>query len=569
MNPPAKRRSGLTLDHVWIFAAVAFIALRALLTPIPPNDFWWHMATGRLIVESGQIPMADSFSYTRAGEPFYNQSWLGQLLMYGLYRLGGAPLVIMFQAALLAGAYGLLLRLCLRRCGRLRLSAGFLLIATMPASFDNWIVRPQTYALALFIAYLYLLDGWMSGSRKTRNRAEDTNTKGAEDTNTKRAEDTNTKGAEDTNTKRAGGANAGGANAGGAKLLPRQLWLLPILGVIWVNLHGSFVLGGALIGLTFVGEGLRRFVADRREARAWARRPVGRPEDVLERPSPPARPPLRQLLLAGALTGAAWLVNPGGLQVLGYVRNLLGSSAVTQLVTEWAPQTVRDPNGVIFFVFVMLGVLLLAYAPRRPDPLDMLLAGVFFWLALGAVRNNIWFIAVATPLLVDQLASWAPRDERPAFQGAPAINAALAGLIGLMLLLALPWVKPTLGLPPELGDLLSPETPVAAVGFLRADPQPPGRLFHEMSYGSYLIWADPRQKVWADPRIELYPLEQWLDYQRLSGGVSAESLLGKYQIDGLLLSNKNQEALVEYAQARPQEWEQRYADEETTYFVRR
>jgi hypothetical protein len=255
--------------------------------------------------------------------------------------------------------------------------------------------------------------------------------------------------------------------------------------------------------------------------------------------------------------------------VLGYVRNLLGSSAVTQLVTEWAPQTVRDTGGVIFFIFVIVGVLLLAYAPRRPDPVEMLVAGVFFWLALGAVRNNIWFIAVATPLLADQLASWLPRDEAPAFQGAPAINAALAGVVGLLLLLALPWVKPALGLPPEVGDLLAPDTPVAAVEFLRADSQRPARLFHEMSYGSYLIWADPEQKVWADPRIELYPLEQWLDYQRLSGGINVDELLAKYRIDGLLLRNKSQEALVEYAQARPQVWEQRYADEETTYFVRR
>ncbi|MEI7771506.1 MAG: hypothetical protein WCI67_16055 [Chloroflexales bacterium] len=531
---PARPGAGLTLDKVWIFAAVAFIALRALLTPIPPNDFWWHMATGRLIVERGQIPAADSFSYTRAGEPFYNQSWLGQLLMYGLYQLGGLPAVILAQAALLAGTYGLLLRLCVRRTGRLRLCVAFLLMATMPASFDNWIVRPQTYALPLFVAYLYVLDRWRSGSRW-------------------------------------GAAAAAGSRgiSGGVWATAAPLLWLPVLGVIWVNLHGSFVLGGALIGLTFVGEGLRRLVSDRREEWAWAHRPVGRAEDVLGRPPAANRPPLRQLFLAGALTGAAWLINPGGLQVLGYVRNLLGSSAVTQLVTEWAPQTVRDTGGVIFFIFVIIGVLLLAYAPQRPDPVGMLVAGAFFWLALGAVRNNIWFIAAATPLLADQLASWIPRDEAPAFQGAPAINAALAGVVGLLLLLALPWVKPTLGLPPEVGGLLSPETPVAAAEFLRADPRRPARLFHEMSYGSYLIWADPGQKVWADPRIELYPLGQWLDYQRLSGGVSVDELLAKYAIDGLLLSNKSQESLVAYARARPQAWEQRYADEEATYFVRR
>lgn len=90
-----------TLDHVWLFTAIALIALRPLLTPIPPHDFWWHMATGQFIVETGQIPSVDQFSYTQAGQPFYNQSWLAQILMYGIYRLGGLPLVLIIKRLLL------------------------------------------------------------------------------------------------------------------------------------------------------------------------------------------------------------------------------------------------------------------------------------------------------------------------------------------------------------------------------------------------------------------------------------------------------------------------------------
>ncbi|WP_129631537.1 hypothetical protein [Candidatus Oscillochloris fontis] len=495
----------VTLDHVWIFAALAFIALRALLTPIQPQDFWWHMATGKIIVETGQIPTVDSFSYTQAGQPFYNQSWLGQVLMYGLYQIGGPALLVIVQAALLAATYGLLLRICVERTQRLRLSVIFLLLATMPASFDNWIVRPQTYALSLFIIYLYVLDGWRRANPGYR----------------------------------------------------WQLWLLPALAVVWVNLHGSFVLGGGMIGLTFGAEWLRRLVVDVGQRRAGSVA-VAEP-----------RAPLGPLFLSGVLTGAAWLLNPGGFAVLGYVRNLLGSSAVTRLVTEWAPQTVRSTNGVIFFLFVIVGVVVLAYAPRRVNPVDLFLSGVFFWLALGAVRNNLWFIAVATPMVVVQLASWLPRNERPVFQGATAINSVLVGMIGLMVVMSLPWFKPYLGLPPAVGAVISPETPVAAVAFLAQEPERPARLFHDMSYGSYLIWALPKQRVWADPRIELYPLEQWIDYQFFGSGANMEELLARYQIDAMLLSNKNQSTLIEYAQAHPEVWEQRYADDEATYFVRR
>ncbi len=504
----------LTLDSVWIGAVVVFIALRALLTPAPPHDLWWHMATGRLITTTGAIPTVDSFSYTQAGEVFYNQSWLAQLLMYGLYQLGGLELMTVFQAVLLAGTYGLLLWFCIRRTGAIRLSAAIILGMTMPASFDNWTIRPQTYALPLFVIYLIVLTEWRAGRRAS-------------------------------------------------------LWLLPVLAAIWVNLHGSFVLGGALVALAFIGEMMSRLIGNWREANAWAQRPIGVAEDVLTRPDPPKLPPLRELFITGVLVGTAWLLNPGGFQVIGYVRNLIGSSPVTQIVTEWSPMTIRDPNGVIFFLFVTIGVAILAYAKRTPNLTEMLWTGAFFWLALSAVRNNIWFTAVATPLFIVQAASMLPKARLARFQGTPVLNGAILALLSLCLLICLPWIKPALGLPPELGALTSSDTPIAGVEALRSDPARPERLFHDLPYGSYLIWAAPEQLVWIDPRIELYPLEQWRHYQALSTGQRTEELLTQYAIDGLLLSTTQQSGLVEYVREHPEQWPIRYEDADTVYAVKR
>ncbi|HEU5090108.1 MAG TPA: hypothetical protein VFT99_21785, partial [Roseiflexaceae bacterium] len=312
---------GLTLDQVWVAAALILLALRPLLTPIPPHDFWWHLATGRLMVQQGHIPAVDTFSFTRAGEPFFNQSWLAQLLMYGLFSAGGLPLVLIAQALVVVVAYGLLLRLCILRTGRTRLSVALLLLTTMPLSFDNWTVRPQTYAFPLFVAMLTIL---------TEFRLKRSN----------------------------------------------RLWLLPVLMAAWVNIHGSFVLGIALIGITFVGEWLQAF----------------RPEPGSRR-SPVVS---RRFVLWGIGAGLATLLNPTGIGVLGYVRNLLGSSQVTNLVTEWAPPTTRDIGGIIFFLFVIITVLAMVYGRRRPGLTDLLLFLAFFWLALGAVRNIVWFGFVAT-----------------------------------------------------------------------------------------------------------------------------------------------------------------------------
>jgi len=234
-------------------------------------------------------------------------------------------------------------------------------------------------------------------------------------------------------------------------------------------------------------------------------------------------------------------------------------------VTEWAPPSVRDLNGIIFFLFVIATLLVLIYARRRPDLTDLVLLLAFLWLALGAKRNVVWLGFVATPLLAVQLATLLPARQRN-FAGSSALNGLLLGLLLLLYASALPWVKGAFW-PPEVGRLLSEDTPVAAVERLRDEAERPERLFHAMSYGSYLIWALPEQKVFIDPRIELYPLEQWEDYLALSGGYNVAELLARYRIDGLLLSQDEQEALIVAARRLPG-WELRYEDAQSAYFVR-
>ena len=511
-NPPASTtqaiqraaRFTLTLNHVWIAAALLLIALRPLLTPIPPNDFWWHLATGRIIAATGAIPTVDSFSYTRAGQPFYDQSWLAQLFMYALHQIGGVSLLIFVQALVIALAYGLLLRLCIRRTGHVRLSVGLVLLTTLPLSATNWFVRPQSYVLPIFAAFLTLLTEYRLG-------------------------------------------------------ISRRLWLLPLLMALWVNIHGSFVLGLALIGITFAGEVLKILERTKNQE----------PRTADDSPELGSRfSVLGSLAFWGILTAAVILLNPRGFAVLGYVSNLVGSNSVTALVTEWAPPTIRDIDGKIFFAFLIGCGAVFIYARRRPDLTDLLLFGTFLWLALGAGRNAVWYGFVATPLLIAQAATLrdAPGARVP-FAGSAPLNGLLIGMLTLLVVLALPWIKPALGLPPSVGALILDETPVQAVAFLRAQPERPKHLFHTEAYGSYLIWAAPEQPVFVDTRIELYSYEQWRDYINLGQANNTAALIQKYAIDGMLLSTKYQQPLIDAIRADGN-WIERYHDKQTSYFTR-
>ena len=483
-----KPRRTLDLDTTYVLIALAPIVLRALIMPVAPNDFWWHMAHGRLIWDTRSVPLVDLFSYTQNGAPFYNQSWLSQLWFYGLHQLGGLPVVVVGQAFCVALAYGLLLWLCIKRTGRKRLCVGLLLAGVMPMSFDNWQVRPQTFALPFFAAYLCILSSY-------RLR------------------------------------------------WGNYLWALPLLMAAWVNLHGSFEQGLALIAFTLFGEGirLRRNEQDALTSAQW-----------------------RTLLGWGALSLTATLLNPRGLSVYYYVHDVLRHPS-TKFSSEWAAPSLKQFSDAYFFLYLAALIVVLCIAQRkarlRPPLTDWLLALPFLLVALVSGRSIMWFGFVSLPLFTLALSYLiqapqpveSPGEEsvkQPGKQlderSATLMNGAVVLLVWLMVLLTLPWSKPALGLPPQLGSVVDPQTPVKMTAALRALPPAvrPKRLFHSEGFGSYLIWAAPEQKVFIDPRFELYPPQQWRDFNDFKRGLRLEELLQKYQFDGLMLDKKEHKNLI-------------------------
>ena len=107
--------------------------------------------------------------------------------------------------------------------------------------------------------------------------------------------------------------------------------------------------------------------------------------------------------------------------------------------------------------------------------------------------------------------------------------------------------------------MISRETPIAATDFLLAE-KPPGPIFNDIAFGSYLAWAaQPDYPVFVDPRIELYPLDVWLDYLQISAAQDGwEQRLAHYNVQTLMLSPE-QSALINAARAS-MDWTEIYAD---------
>lgn len=93
-------------------AALDLLHRRVLAGALTDLDAPWHLATGRLIVETGQVPRVDPFCFTSDGLDWVNLNWLAQWALYRAFLAWGmeGPMAIgsaAYVATLVLAAAGL------------------------------------------------------------------------------------------------------------------------------------------------------------------------------------------------------------------------------------------------------------------------------------------------------------------------------------------------------------------------------------------------------------------------------------------------------------------------------
>lgn len=493
---------------------VAVVTWMGFMHPLQRLDFWWHLKMGEVIVTTGQIPRVDLFSFTRAGQPFVYQNWLGEVLYYLVYRAGGFPLLIFFNTALLLMALGPVYDLCVKANERVRVAALSSLVAAFALGlYSN--LRPQSYSFVFFAAFYWILWRYRDGSRD-------------------------------------------------------WLWALPLLMIVWVNLHGAFVLGIGMIAIVLVAESLRRLV---RGPRA----------DTL----PPDR--LLKLGVIWGLTLAATLANPKTYRVFAYVRKLQVDPASQMFVTEWQVPDVKQMSDIlIFFGPFFVVMLVLLYARRRLNLTELSLFLTFSVLALAAIRSGIWFALIATPILARHVVDLEVPNLLAEMRGRPFIgwlvgrparrparirpvhhrlNWTILVWLALFTVVLSPWIRPGLGAGRLSTPLVEKSTPVGAMDYIASHPLH-GNIFHPQGYGDYLIWRLwPQQKSFIDGRVHLYDESFVRDYILVFRDENWESRIARYDIRYLLLPKDDELAasMIEDARAS-QNWVLLYEDDISILF---
>lgn len=523
--PPApplrgEGKSGLVtrifaLNMHQVLVSVLFIALFTMAVRVPVDtDTWWHLRSGQYIVETRGIPRTDPFSFTKAGAPWIDQSWLAQAVLYGISRWGGVPGLALLVAALVTLAFAFVYR----QCEGDRFLRAFTLVLAATVASVVWAARPQMLSFLLMAVVGYVLYRYKRACLTPPELAP-----------------------------RKGAGRSG------------LLWL-PLIFLLWVNLHAGYAAGFILLGCYLIGEVANRLL-EQRDVPALSWRDIGR--------------------LAGvaALSVLVIPLNPNGAQMLLYPFKTVNIGVLQDFIQEWASPNFHELFQQPFIWLLLAVIVALGLSRRAADITDLLLVGVFAYMGLLAGRNVALFALVAAPVVVryGDAALRELRRERLARLGIlrprpiprlSSIQAVLNSLIVALVALAAA-LKIWMALQPEtIEQALAATVPLRAAEYLR-DQRPPGPMFNSYNWGGFLIWAlYPDYRVFVDGRTDLYDDAFLRDYLKVvMARPGWEEVLARYGVNLIVIERES--VLATFLESgRPGNWRLAYSDDQAAVFVR-
>ncbi len=475
--------AGFGRDVLWLALVPLLAALAATIAPMSTVDLAYQVRAGELMLASGAVLRADPFTFTALGEPWLNQQWGAGIVFALVHGLAGWGGLVVLRAVLVAAAVGLVMagagRWLAPRSAALLALAGFIVgIASLG-------LRAQLFGIALFAAVLAIL-AW-------RDRH------------------------------------------------PRLIWAVPLVILVWGNLHGSFFLGPAAVALALV-------------------------DDLLAR-----RPGVRRLLLVLAASLVASCVTPFGPAVWGYALGIATNSEITRLITEWQRTSPLSVTGALFYASVAGAVALVWLARRRdllpPWPTLAWLAGMAL-LGAYAERGVAWWAFGAPVALAPTIAALLPTAGAPRVEprALRRLNAVVVVVLALAVVVAQPLWR---GGDPRTGpEGLLRDAPAGVAAALAGFAGPSDRAVVPQPWASWFEWAAPGVPVMVDSRVEVVPASAWTDYTTIvGGGAGALATLERIAASVVVVDPAAQSALEIALRTPGSGWRLTYDDPDGIVFV--
>jgi len=354
-------------------------------------------------------------------------------------------------------------------------------------------------------------------------------------------------------------------NVSGSK--KNRLWLLPLLMLVWVSVHGGFVLGFILLAIFWLGAGWN-----------WYKARGNRIEDSVERIAAGRR--VRSLGLVSLISVAASFVNPYGWNLHAHVYSYLSNRFLMDHVDEFQSPNFHGVAQKCFAVLLLVTLAALAVRGRRLRVSEGLTVLFAIYSGLYASRNipvsSILLVMVVGPLMCGAEGGnsnpLSPQKRASFVRRMTDIESGLRGhvwcLIAVVASVLIAAHGGTVGssvvMDAHFGAV---RMPVEAVNYLEQQGTA-GPILSPDYWGGYLIYRlYPKAQVVVDDRHDLYGEKFLKSYLKMIHGEPGwGDFLSEHKEACVLFPRDSALAslLAESAQWRPV-----YADAVAIVFVRR
>ena len=418
-------------------------------------DLWGHIKFGEDLWKAKARAQIDTYSFTAFGQPWINHEWLSELIFYFTYRYLG-------DAGLLFGKLGiglfivaLICKTCAFRKTLALVYAGVMVLAISVIS-PGFMIRPQVFSFLFFALYVYLLYLYFAERRNL-------------------------------------------------------LFLLPCLMAFWVNLHGGFLMGWALLATVVTWKTVAKLISGKNNKG------------------------LGPLWLWFLVTSISTLLNPCGYQLLVFLYKTL---SLPRQIGEWNPVSLLDLSYLNFKLLALLFLATLCARSKQEGGWEVPAIAMTLIASLLHQRHTPFFGIMAASYLVFHL-SRLVSEIQTRFPKLTLTRTSQNLVFVFLLLLAAHQIFNGLHryVMANCRIIVDPQTyPVAAIRFLKNNTIN-GNLLLPFDWGEYAIWKlHPECRVSIDGRFRTVYPESVIEDHFVSDYETARwgKLIEKYPSDVLL-----------------------------------
>lgn len=273
----------------------------------------------------------------------------------------------------------------------------------------------------------------------------------------------------------------------------KKIYMLPLITIIWSNVHGGSSNLSYIMVLIFILIGL---VSKNKYTK-----------DVLQ---------IKKYLIVLVLCIIFININPHGFKILIYPYQNIINNVMISNITEWQSILKISPNNYIYFLFIIFISIIIIRNKEKTKLIDLSLLIIFIIMGIKSMRFSNYLYIVSSFFIFDYIKE--KKDDN---------STNLLLLISSIILIII-FIINIPNIEKKIIKEYIPNNMISKIKEVK-----PKRLFNLYDYGGYLI--NNNIKVFIDGRADLYSNCNYKDYINISNNINTEKLIDKYNFDYFLV----------------------------------